>query len=180
MCESVDFEGQVDVFLCALEDGLAAGDAGVVDEDGGVAEGGADLGAGGGDGGGGGEVAFEEADGGGRWALLVFLSSWIRCEFVEESVVICLPSYVSSWTSNTATFMPLSASKCTTTLPIPSLPPVTTTTSLLQTYVSWLQLFVTASSSHALRLLNSPSPTIVFKCLNTVLCSAASMFPRVV
>jgi hypothetical protein len=62
--ESVDFEGQVQVFLGGVEDGLAAGDAGVVDEDGGVAERGADGGGGGGDGGGGGEVALEEADGG--------------------------------------------------------------------------------------------------------------------
>lgn len=48
--KGVDFEGQVDVFLGAVEDGAAARDAGIVDEDGWVAERGADFGGGGCDG----------------------------------------------------------------------------------------------------------------------------------
>lgn len=44
--EGVDLEGQVDVFLGAVEDGAAARDAGIVDEDGWVAERGADFGGG--------------------------------------------------------------------------------------------------------------------------------------
>ena len=62
MAEGVDFEGQVDVLLCRLEDGLAACDSGVVDQDRGVTECGADGRGGRGDGLGVGEVALEEAD----------------------------------------------------------------------------------------------------------------------
>lgn len=65
VCERVDFEGQVDVLLSAVEDCAAARDTGVVDEHGGVAERGADLRGGGSDGGGRGEIAVEVADGGG-------------------------------------------------------------------------------------------------------------------
>jgi hypothetical protein len=64
--------------------------------------------------------------------------------------------------------------------PMPSLPPVTTTISLSQSYVSLLQLFVTAVSSHALKLRITPSPTMFLKCLNAVACSEARMLPRVV
>jgi hypothetical protein len=42
MCESVDFEGQVDVFLGGVEDSFAPCDACVVDENCRVAERGAD------------------------------------------------------------------------------------------------------------------------------------------
>lgn len=60
--EGVDLEGQVEVFLGGVEDGLATGDAGIVDQDRGVAKRAADGGGSGADGRGGGQVALEEAD----------------------------------------------------------------------------------------------------------------------
>jgi hypothetical protein len=48
--EGIDLEGEVEILLGRVEDGLATGDAGVVDEDSWVAEGAADGGSGGGDG----------------------------------------------------------------------------------------------------------------------------------
>ena len=47
-----------------------------------------------------------------------------------------LPLYCKGWTSSTATFIPRSASSFTMAAPIPSLPPVITTTSRLQSYFS--------------------------------------------
>jgi hypothetical protein len=63
--ECVDLEGEVDVFLGAFEDGLAAYNTGIVDQDSGVAERRADLTCSGGDGFGRREIAVEVADGGG-------------------------------------------------------------------------------------------------------------------
>lgn len=66
--ERVDGEGQAQVGGRGAEEGLAARDAGVVDEDGGGAERSADGGASRGDGGFGGEVALEESRGWGHCA----------------------------------------------------------------------------------------------------------------
>lgn len=60
--DGVDVEGEPDVLLGGLEDGLSAGNAGVQDEDGGVADGAADLGSDRGDGGRVGDVALEVVD----------------------------------------------------------------------------------------------------------------------
>lgn len=63
--DGVDVEGEADVLLGALEDGLSACDTGVEDEDGGVADGAADLSGDRGDGGRVGDVALEVVDVGG-------------------------------------------------------------------------------------------------------------------
>lgn len=77
MREGVHVEGEADVCFGGVEDGFAAGAAGIVDEDGGVAEGAADGGGGGGDGVFGGEVALEVVDGGGSCGVLAALLDWV-------------------------------------------------------------------------------------------------------
>jgi hypothetical protein len=62
--EGVDVKSEADVALGRVEEGAAAGYAGVVDEDGGVANALADLGGDGGQAVGGGDVALEVVDGG--------------------------------------------------------------------------------------------------------------------
>jgi hypothetical protein len=88
------------------------------------------------------------------------------------------PSYVSFCTSTTATLMPFSASSSTMLLPMPSLPPVTTTTSLGQSHSSLFQLLTTRSSSQPLTEPMTPMATSAFSVRNSVSLWTASCAPR--
>lgn len=129
--DCVDVEGEADVLLGRVEDGLAARDAGVEDKDGWVADGFADLSSDGGEGGGGGDVTFEVVDVGGCGecqSRRVGIAKSIKRDETAESGNLRV-SKVIGITSSTTTLIPFFASIRTTCPPIPPAPPVTSTTS---------------------------------------------------
>lgn len=141
--EGVDVKGEADVAGGRVEERLAAGDAGIVDDDGWVADLGADMLCYGGEFLGGANVALVVVDEGGCCC------QYMRRSFqgLRESVQVVKDM---GWISSTTTVTPISSNNLTMDPPIPPAPPVTRTISFFQSYLSLTQLLRTLSEYHRL------------------------------
>ena len=91
------------------------------------------------------------------------------------------PLYCKGWMSNTATFIPRSASSLTIAAPMPSLPPVMTATSLLQSnFSSVVQLFRIRRFKKSVMRWRRPRIKARRRRLKSVGCALARSRPRCV